>query len=91
MVLDSSMLLEADIASWPRCDVLIGFDAKGCAACLGGLAGLASSLSYTDHNPLRYPLEKVIAYKNRVKPNVINDLDTQLLLRDRRNTFASCV
>ena len=29
MVLDGFMLLEAPSESWPKCDVLIGFDAKG--------------------------------------------------------------
>lgn len=34
-----------------------------------------------------YPLEKVIAYKNLVRPWVLNDLEIQLSLRDRRNVY----
>jgi hypothetical protein len=37
----------------------------------------------------RYPLEKVIAYKNLVRPWVLNNLETQLSLRDRRNVYVT--
>jgi hypothetical protein len=36
-----------------------------------------------------YPLEKVIAYKDLVRPHVLNNLEAQLVLRDRRDTFAA--
>ncbi|XP_076140522.1 inositol hexakisphosphate and diphosphoinositol-pentakisphosphate kinase 2 isoform X14 [Alosa pseudoharengus] len=84
---EEEVILNEPVENWPQCDCLISFHSKDYNQLQPTLEcwGLVGSKHKRLHKS--FPLDKAVAYEKLRNPFVINDLDLQYCIQDRREVY----
>ncbi|XP_067320617.1 inositol hexakisphosphate and diphosphoinositol-pentakisphosphate kinase 2 isoform X9 [Anolis sagrei] len=79
VIFEEDVILNEPVENWPLCDCLISFHSKECPR---------RYKHYSNLHGKGFPLDKAVAYSKLRSPFLINDLNMQYHIQDRREVYS---